>query len=233
MLPSSARLHAVRSSAAFTATAARTLPAGQLAAAPSTRTEALASVAAAACEPRARCCAALREAPLASETATSLCRSSAASARASSVTVPDRNFTCSAAAPASHALAIERPARTTVPTAGSVASTVTATPDCAPVAARSWRLVRNTVAVSPCTYACVVAALLPVTGRRRTCALLPSSRMVLSLSSGQLLSTLMETTIFTSRSLSWLLRYLVNRPWNFVNSTLPRPNASLATMSST
>ena len=47
MLPSSARLHAVRSSAAFTATAARTLPAGQLAAAPSTRTEALASVAAA------------------------------------------------------------------------------------------------------------------------------------------------------------------------------------------
>ena len=121
----------------------------------------------------------------------------------------------------------------TVSAAGSVALTVTAAPDWASVAVRSWRLVRNTVAVLPCTYACVTAALLPVTGRRRTCALLPSSRMVLSLSSGQLLSTLMETTIFTSRSLSWLLRYLVNRPWNFVNSTLPRPNASLATMSST
>ena len=43
----------------------------------------------------------------------------------------------------------------------------------------------------------------------------------------------METTIFTSRSLSWLLRYLVNRPWNFVNSTLPQPKVSLATISST
>ena len=51
-------------------------------------------------------------------------------------------------------------------------------------------------------YSMLMVALLPVTGRRRTCALLPSSRMVLSLSSGQLLSTLMETTIFTSRSLS-------------------------------
>ena len=93
---------------------------------------------------------------------------------------------------------------------------------------------RNTVAVLPCTYACVVAALLPVTGRRRICASpLFAMRKVMSLSSAQLLSTLMETTIFTSRSLSWLLRYLVNRPWNFVNSTLPRPKVSLATISST
>ena len=78
-------------------------------------TEALASVAAAACVPRARCCAALSEAPPVSETATSLCRSSAASARAI-----QRNGAGLRTAPAGpqrprlRALAIERPARTTV-----------------------------------------------------------------------------------------------------------------------